>query len=124
MCRSAKWKSVRSDSSDSPQIDADYSMASGGDVGPLAVERNQVQALCRLRAKLTQHRRHLTAMIRAVVHEVLQHLPERLRLPPAIPTLILDGPRDAVGSESIQDRANAPLFVVPRGAKRGEIRVG
>src|SRR5688572_15975530 len=97
-----------------------------GDVGELAVERDQVHALRRLRTELPQHRRHLATMIGAVVHQVLQHLPERLRLPSSVPALILDRPCDALGPEPRHDRANASLFVFPRSADLGQgvVRVG
>src|SRR5215208_157404 len=64
-----------------------------------AVERDQVHALWRLHVQLPQHGRDLTAMIRAMIDQVLQHLPERLRLASAVPPCVFDRPRNAVGSE-------------------------
>ena len=45
----------------------------------LSVEGYQIHCR-RLRAELPQHRRHLPAMVRPMVDEVLQQLPERLSL--------------------------------------------
>ena len=47
--------------------------------GAIAVEEDQVrcEGFC---AQLTEHRGYLAAMVSAVIHQVLQHLPERLSL--------------------------------------------
>src|ERR1700735_392003 len=47
--------------------------------GTLAIKRDQVGA-DRFCLQLTQHRSDLAAMVAAVIHEVLKHLPERLGL--------------------------------------------
>ena len=47
-----------------------------GSPRPFPVERNEIQALRRRRAKLPQHRHDLTSMIGPVIDDVLDHLPE------------------------------------------------
>ena len=44
---------------------------------PLPVEHNHVHVLRWLGAKLAEHGCDLSAMIAAVIHNVLQHFPER-----------------------------------------------
>ena len=53
-------------------------------------------------------------MIRAVVDEVLKHLPEQLRLQHAGRSAIFDRTLDAVLAESIDERAKTRLDVMRR----------
>src|SRR5262245_1403904 len=58
--------------------------------GSLAEEPDHVHALRGRLAQLTQHRRHLAAVVARVVHHVLQHLPERARAWLSAEQLVLD----------------------------------
>src|SRR4030095_8469475 len=45
-------------------------------LGPRSIERDQIHPLRRTGAKLTQHRRHLSAMVGSMIDDVLDHVPE------------------------------------------------
>ena len=62
-------------------------------------------------------------MVRAVVDDVLQHLPERLRLQLSVPAAVFDRTQDALRSQTIHDGPDSCLFVLPRRADPGQIVV-
>src|SRR4029453_15225496 len=43
---------------------------------PRSIKRDQIHPLGRTGAKLAQHRRHLSAMVRSMIDDVLDHVPE------------------------------------------------
>src|SRR6185436_15942940 len=83
----------------------------------LAIERDQIEALRRRRSKLPQHRRHLPAVIRAVIDDVLEYLPERLRRRNAVECPVLDDAADAVLAEPRENGAHLPFMVGPHRAE-------
>src|ERR1700751_4635519 len=72
------------------RYDSELRMASGGGLcGAFTVEENQIGGIwcC---AELAKHCGDLAAVVRAMVHEVLQHLPERSCLRNAFGGFMLD----------------------------------
>src|SRR5260221_1151437 len=78
---------------------------------PRSVERDHVERPGRLRSQLPQFRCHLAAVIAAVVHEVLEHLPERRCRRLAVEHLVLERPPDAALAETVDERAHLRLVL-------------
>lgn len=87
-----------------------------------SVEGDEVHRFRGLRADLTQHRRHLPAMIAGVIDDMLQHLPEGGRARLTAEQLVLDDAAEAVLSETLDKGAHLPFVRGPCGADRREIR--
>src|SRR5262245_1839632 len=87
-----------------------------------SVIRNHIHRFRGLLAELPQHRRHLTAMVAGVVHDVLEHLPERRHPGLAAEQLVLADARQAFLAELVEKRAHVFLIVGPGAANRGDVR--
>src|SRR5579862_1499137 len=95
-------------------------MASGGGLcGAFAIEENQIRGIwcC---AELPEHCGHLAAMIRAVVYQVLKHLPERSRLRNSFGGFMFDHSGDVFFFQRIDVANHSRLNFLPAVAKRSE----
>src|SRR4029453_1920962 len=86
-------------------------------LGPRSIERDQIHPLRRTGAKLTQHRRHLSAMVRSMIDDVLDHVPEDRgsRLPAQ--HLVFDHAVQSLLAHSLENSPNTCLQFQPFGSK-------
>src|SRR5438067_5275257 len=86
------------------------------------IERDEIHRLPRRRTHLTQHRRHLPAVVARMVDDVLQHLPEGRRARLAVDQRVLEDARDARVAEAIDKAAHLRFVLRPRRAQARDVR--
>src|SRR5688572_27020441 len=87
-----------------------------------AIVSNQIRRR-RLRSQLPQHRHHLSAMVGAVIHGVLEGMRGRLRLAGAV-AQVFEGLVHADLAEPLQGRPDLRLVRIPRAPYRGDVGKG
>src|SRR5262245_52888004 len=63
-------------------------------------------------------------MIRAVVHQMLKHLPEDLGLRPAVESAVLNRALDALLAKSLHERSELLFGITPYCEEGGQVRIG
>ena len=85
------------------------------------MERYEIHLFRRSRAQLPQHHRHLPAVIRAVVDDVLDHLREELPVLPAVEAAVLQRLIDSVVTEPVEHGAQPAFLCEPFRANRRQV---